>query len=157
MRFRSWGCPWQKSNIILERYWVAKKSSFSDFCCPASFYIFFHDVRDNSEITVFGCLIDISAWKHPPDAPGTSRGVPGHTIDCSDPCKILIGATTFLLSEMSSIISFKFRGQNKTEILFLWTRMSKIEVRNRKSVLFNSSKYIFVLESSLRNFIRAHS
>ena len=129
----------------------------SNFCYSASFCVIFHDVRDNAEITGFESLIDTSAWKHPPDAPGTSRGVPGRTIDCSDACKILIGATTFLLGEMSSIISFKFRGQNKTGILFLWTRMSKIEVRNRKSVLFNSSKYMFVLESSLRNFIRAHS
>ena len=78
----------------------------TDFCYPASFCIIFHDVRDNSEITVFEGLIDTSAWKHPPDAPGTSRARPGRTIDSSGPCKIPIGATTFQLGEMSSIIKF---------------------------------------------------
>ena len=78
----------------------------TDFCYSPPFYPIFHDVRDNYEITRFGCLIDTSAWKHPRDAPGTSRTRPGRTIDSSGPCKILIGATIFLLGEMSSIIKF---------------------------------------------------
>ena len=91
----------------------SQKKYFLRFLLSCFFLYIFHDVRDNAEITGFESLIDTSAWKHPPDAPGTSRGVPGRTIDCSDPCKILIGATTFQLGEMSSLINSNFEDNNK--------------------------------------------